>query len=175
MGFSLGKKMAAAAVVGFVGLGAGAAAWATEGSGGSSSAAVTATTPTALTAPAGAKVDGKEGGIAQRILRRADHGTVEIKVKGANGAAPTWQTFTFDKGSVTTISATRITLARPDGQSATLTISPTTKFRGETSEQDVTTGKVALVISENGTATQVIQAKGSASTTPTTTAAPAAG
>lgn len=172
MAFSIGKKIAAAAIVGFVGLGAGAAAWATGSSGGSSSPS-SSTAPAAVTAPAGAKKGGKKGGLALRILRRADHGTIELKVKGENGAAPTWQTFTFDKGSVTAVSASQITLARPDGQSVTLQIGATTKFRGVTSSTDVMTGKAALVISQNGTATQVLQAK--PHTTPATTVPPAAG
>jgi hypothetical protein len=171
MAFSIGKKIAAAAVVGFVGLGAGAAAWATEGS---SAAPAAATAPAGSTAAAGAKAGGKKGGVALRILKRADHGTIEIKVKGATSATPTWQTFTFDKGSVTTISATSITVARPDGQSTTLTIGATTKFRGVTTWQAVLTGKPVLVISENGTATQVIQAKAKTSVPPTS-APPAAG
>ena len=141
-------------------------------------ATVAATTPAAASANATAK------GLA--ILRRADHGTVEVKVKGvatgtatgtAAAATATWQTFTFDRGKVTTVTADQITLARPDGVSVTLTITPTTKYRGVTSWSEITTAKRATVVSQNGTATIIAQRvapTGTGGTTSSTTAPPAA-
>ncbi|HEX3427010.1 MAG TPA: hypothetical protein VHT30_12815 [Acidimicrobiales bacterium] len=174
MTLSLGKKIAGAAVAGLVLVGAGTAAWA-AGSGGSSS---NPSTPAVAATPAAAQ--SKAAGRAGRILRRADHGTLEIKVKGTNGAAATWKTFTFDRGKVSAVSASQITLARPDGQSVTLQIGPGTTYRGVTSWQQIMTAKGAIVISQNGTATIIAQSSKTAApasgTAPTTapTTAPAA-
>jgi hypothetical protein len=164
MKLSFGKKIASLAVVGAVLAGAGTVAWASSNNG-SSSNSTTAMVTAASTTTSGTTGKATRKGLS--ILRRADHGTVEIKVKGTNGAAATWQTFTFDRGKVSAVSATSITVARPDGQSATLAITPTTKFRGVTSWQQVTTAKGAIVVSENGTATQILQ-KAASTTTPTT-------
>jgi hypothetical protein len=171
MKLSFGKKIASLAVVGAVLAGAGTVAWADSSS--SASAAATTTTPAA--APA------KAAGRGRSILRRADHGVVEIKVKGATGIA-TWQTVTFDRGKVSTVTAGQITLARPDGTSVTLTINASTKYRGVTSWQEITTAKGAIVVSENGTATTIAQRVGPAPVTngsgtaasSTTTSPPAA-
>jgi Domain of unknown function (DUF5666) len=54
---------------------------------------------------------------------------------------------TLDRGDVTALSATSISLRRADGKSVTLAVSQATKVRGM-----VAAGKKALVLSRNGTA-----------------------
>ncbi len=86
------------------------------------------------------------------LIARSDHATVELKVKGQ------WVTFDLDRGKVTSVSATAITLARPDGRSVTLAIDSATRWGRVTSAGSVKTGREATVISENGAARRVIQA-----------------
>ncbi len=86
------------------------------------------------------------------LLRRADHATVELKVKGQ------WVTYAIDRGTVTAVSPSSITLARPDGQSVTEAITSATKFRGVGSEADIQLHRPALVVSEGGTALRIRQA-----------------
>jgi hypothetical protein len=85
------------------------------------------------------------------LLARADHGTLEVKQKGQ------WVTYQLDRGNVTAVSPTSITLSRPDGQSVTETIDSGTKYKGVTSEAGIQTGRSALVLSENGTAVRIRQ------------------
>lgn len=106
---------------------------------------------------------------ARGLLARTDHATVELKVKGQ------WVTYDLDRGKVTAVSATSITLARPDGQSVTLAIAGTTRFGPKTaSASAITVGARATVISEGGTARRVVQAvhhAAKAATSSTSTAA----
>lgn len=156
MSISIGKKIAGVALAGAIAVGAGAAAFAADGSG---------TSPTTLATAAG--ISGKASGAkaaggkvrGAAILRRADHGDIEVQVKGADGATPAWQTVTFDKGQVGDVGADHITLSRPDGQSVTLKIDATTKFHGVTTWQEVQKSKGAIVVSKNSVATQILQAK----------------
>ncbi len=157
MAISFGKKLAGAALAGAVALGAGTAAMA---AGGAVAASSTAPASGALSVKAagaagaaGAKVKGAG------ILRRADHGDIEVQVKAAKGAPKTWETITFDKGNVTDVAADHITVARPDGQSATLKIDATTKFHGVTAVADVQKDKPVIVLSKAGVATQILQGK----------------
>jgi hypothetical protein len=87
------------------------------------------------------------------LLSRADHATVEIRQGGK------WVTVDVDRGNVTAASTSSITLSRPDGQSVTLQISSSTKFRGKeaTSAPALKTGVRAVVISENGSAISVTE------------------
>jgi hypothetical protein len=159
MKLSFGKKIASLAVVGAVLAGAGTVAWADSNTGASTASTSTAAPVAATAAPATASHRGLD------ILRRADHGVVEIKVKGAatgttgtaGAGTTTWQTVTFDRGKVSNVTAGQITLARPDGTSVTLTINASTTYKGVTSWQQVTTAKGAIVVSENETATTVAQ------------------
>lgn len=90
----------------------------------------------------------------QGLLARTDHATIEVKQHKS------WVTLTVDRGSVTAVSASSITLLRPDGQSVTATLGATTHYRGAaTSPATVTTGGLALVISEGGTARTVVEPK----------------
>ncbi|MGH9076043.1 MAG: hypothetical protein ACRDY0_01070 [Acidimicrobiales bacterium] len=89
---------------------------------------------------------------ARSLVARSDHATIEVKVKGH------WVTYTLDRGQVSAVSPTSITLARPDGQSVTDAITSTTKLRGVTSEPAIQQGKPALVVSTNGDAVRIHQA-----------------
>ncbi len=139
----LSKKAAAAAVTAAVVLGgAGAAAWATSGSSSAPSLADTASTTTTTAAP-------RHPGLG--LLRRADHGDLEVRIGGQ------WQTVTFDRGRATSVSATSITVQRPDGQSVTLAITPATKFAGVSSWQQVRLQAPVAVASRDGSALRVAQ------------------
>jgi hypothetical protein len=169
MKLSFGKKIASLAVVGVVLAGAGTVAWADSNSGASTAPTSTAAPVAATAAPAKAS----RRGLA--LLRRADHGVVEIKVKGTTTGTATWQTVTFDRGKVSKVTAGQITLARPDGTSVTLTINAGTNYKGVTSWQQVATAKGAVVVSENGAATTIAQRVAPApGSTAGTTAPPAA-
>lgn len=154
MAISFGKKLAGAALAGAVALGAGTAAMAAGGgAAASSSAPASGSLSVKAAGAAGAKVKGAG------ILRRADHGDIEVQVKAAKGAPKTWATITFDKGNVTDVAADHITVARPDGQSVTLKIDATTKFHGVTAVAEVQKDKPVIVLSKAGVATQILQAK----------------
>jgi len=101
-----------------------------------------ATTPSAHPKPAAAR---------RTLLSRADHATLEIRSHGK------WVTVDLDRGNVTAASTSSITLSRPDGQSVTLQIASSTKFRGTeaTSAAALKTGVRAQVLSENGTAISI--------------------
>lgn len=87
------------------------------------------------------------------LLSRTDHATIEVRKNGK------WVTETVDRGNVTAASGSSITLARPDGQSVTIAISSSTKFHGKeaTSAAALKTGVRARVVSENGTATSIVE------------------
>jgi hypothetical protein len=86
-------------------------------------------------------------------LGRAIHGDIIVRAQGGNG----FENVTFDHGDVTAVSASSITVKRPDGQSVTKAIDANTKFRGAQSAGEVKTGKPALVVSKGNTATMVGQ------------------
>lgn len=85
------------------------------------------------------------------LAERSDHATVEVKAKGQ------WVTYTIDRGKVASVSAASITLARPDGQSVTISLTPTTKYHGVSGASAIQTGKGARVVSQNGSAVGVSQ------------------
>jgi hypothetical protein len=111
-----------------------------------------AATPATTTAPAAKAAHSKAAHHrARSLLSRADRATVEVKVKGA------WVTYAIDRGKVTAVTATSVTLALPDGQSVTEAIASTTKFSGVSSASAVTVGQPAVVVSQGTTATRVAQ------------------
>lgn len=88
------------------------------------------------------------------LLRRADHATFEVDRHGR------WVTVTLDRGKVAAVSASSITLDRPDGHAVTVKLGPSTRYRGvASSSSTVATGRRATVVSENGTALGVTEAK----------------
>jgi len=165
----LGKKAVAVVIGATVVLGgAGAAAWA------ETSSASAVSTPTTPVAPAATPAVTPGAGTRARVragalLGRIDHGVVEVK--DASGA---WITVDYDRGKLASVSGNALTLARPDGQSVTLTVTPTTTFRGVTSEAGLVVGRPTIIVSNpDGSARIVAQGTGArggagADTTPTT-------
>jgi hypothetical protein len=132
------KRTAALAVVGTVVLGAGALAYAEE----------QPADPTTAEGP-------RRHGPGLHIPHRAIH--ADFLVPG--DADGTWKTVTFDRGEVVSVSATSITLHRPDGVEVSKTISETTTFRGVAGPEEVRVGGRALVKSEGDAALTVAQPK----------------
>lgn len=97
---------------------------------------------------------GRKGGGAH--LHHAIHGDLLVPNQARDG----FENVTFDRGEVTAVSASSITVKRPDGQSVTKAIDANTKFRGANSASEVQTGKPAMVVSKGNTATQVAQPTG---------------
>ncbi len=143
-----GRKTVFAAVGLAAALGAGGTAFAMTSSPSSPPAGTSASTPgrpaTALAVHAGRRH-------RLALLQRADHATIEIKVKGK------WVTYTLDRGKVTAVSPSSITLLRPDGQTVTEQITSSTKYGGVGAETQVRTDQPAMVISDNGTALRIRQ------------------
>lgn len=142
------RKVAFAAVGAIVVAGAGGTAYAATGSGGPSSPSNAGVAP--VVKPAHPR--------HRTLLQRSDHSTLELKVKGQ------WVTYTLDRGKVLSVSPTSITLTRPDGQTVTDTITPSTRFGGVTSESAVQLNRRAAVLSESGTALRISQGKPPAGT-----------
>lgn len=142
-----GRRAAFGAVGVLAAVGVGGTAYAATSSSGSTPAPSGVTAATPATPAAG----GAHHARARKLLDRADHATVEIKVKGQ------WVTYTIDRGKVTAVSPTSITLLRPDGQSVTDSIGSTTKFTGVTSESAIKTQAPATVLSDNGAALRIHQ------------------
>ena len=107
--------------------------------------------PAAPTPAATPSAHPKPAAAHRTLLSRVDHATLEIRSHGK------WVTVDLDRGNVTAASSSSITLSRPDGQSVTLEISSSTKFRGTeaTSAGALKTGVRAQVLSENGTAISI--------------------
>lgn len=134
--------------------------------------AATSSSPSHATAATAVSSQPATGGGARRakgIYARADHATIEVRQKGQ------WVTYELDRGKVTAVSPTSITLARPDGQSVTEAIDSNTKYKGVASEADIQTGRPALVVSENGTAVRIRQGTGTGSAAAGTAAATVGG
>jgi hypothetical protein len=152
MSWITNRKLAVGAVGVLATVGVGGAAFATSGPRHTS----TPSSSTSTSVPA-TKHAGVAAGI-RKLLLHTDHASFEVKVNG------TWETLTLDRGKVSAISATSITLARPDGQSVTDPITSSTKFRGVTNASTVIVGKGAIVISMSGAATTIAQRAGKSGT-----------
>jgi hypothetical protein len=88
------------------------------------------------------------------LIARTDHATAEVRIKGQ------WVTLGLDRGQVTAVSSSAITLMRPDGHPVTIKIDAATKYSGgATSATSVQTGRRATVISDDGTARRIVEAK----------------
>ena len=152
MSISISKKAAALGVAAAALAGGGAAAWAQSTGGPGAPAPATTTAPAKSAAPA---APGIRLAQLRAIARRADHGDLELKTKDG-----TWVTVTLDRGTVSAASATSVTIDRPDGQKVTLSINSSTKVHGIASVADLKTGKAAIVVSQSGAATQILQKAG---------------
>ena len=96
-------------------------------------------------APAPAAAGGKAG-----ILKGAIHG--DLLVRGKDGST---QTVTFDRGKVSAVSASSITIQRPDGVSVTDDVNAQTVFNG-IPENQLQAGTPAIVVADGHTATHVV-------------------
>lgn len=112
--------IAGAAVVALVGIGGGVA-FATSGTGSSTPTTLTAaTTPTSgASAPAGGAAKHKHGG----LLARVEHGSVTVKTKTGT------EVIDLQRGTVTAVSPTSITVKSADGFTATYVVDSSTKVR----------------------------------------------
>lgn len=99
-------------------------------------------------AAAAARAGGRPGGPG--VLKGAIHG--DLLVRSDEG---TTRTVTFDRGKVTAISATSITIERPDGVSVSKTLTDQTVFNG-TPKDKVQAGMGVMVVSSGDTAERVL-------------------
>ena len=112
--------IAGAAVVALIGIGGGVA-FATSGSGSPAPASTltAATTPTSGSTPADGPAKRKHHG----LLDRAEHGQVTVRAKTGT------QVIDLQRGLVTAVSPTSITVKSADGFTATYVVDSTTKVR----------------------------------------------
>jgi hypothetical protein len=156
------RRVAAGVLVGAVAVtGGSVAAYGLSGAGsttataGSTPAAVVASTSS--TSPRTAK-----HAHPRALLARSDHATIELRRHGR------WVTVELDRGKVTAVSPTSISLLRPDGVTVTLRVDAATKVHGVASESAIAVGRRAGVISENGTALRINQRPATAASTAAT-------
>jgi hypothetical protein len=105
--------------------------------------AVTKAAATGAASPAAA------GGKAA-LLKGAIHG--DLVVRGKDGST---SNVTFDRGKVSSVSESQVTIERPDGVSVSKDISAQTVFNGTPREQ-LTSGTPVIVVSEGQAATHVV-------------------
>jgi hypothetical protein len=98
--------------------------------------------------PAAAKAGPRTGGPG--VLKGAIHG--DLLVRGEDG---TTRTVTFDRGKITDISATSITIERPDGVSISKNLTDQTVFNG-TPKDKLQADMRVLVVSSGDTAERVL-------------------
>ena len=106
---------------------------------------IAVTKAAATGAPAPAAAGGKAG-----ILKGAIHG--DLLVRGKDGST---HPVTFDRGKVSSVSASSITIQRPDGVSVTDDVNDQTVFNGIPRDQ-LQSGTPAIVVAEGHTATHVV-------------------
>jgi hypothetical protein len=162
-------RIAAVVTAATLTLGGGAAAVVAATAPGTAGAVSGSAALSAATVPTGSAATGHAASRAgraarRRLLARTDHATIELKMKGQ------WVTIDLDRGRVTSVSPTAISLARPDGHSVTLAIDSATKFGHHATVSTLKTGVEAIVTSENGTARRIVEPlHPKAAATPSTT------
>lgn len=147
MQLHLSKRAVATALAATTIFGAGAYAWAEN-----QPADPTPGNPPAAAAPGHPRWRHAMREGAEMLGRRAVHG--DLIVRGQDGQ---FGNVTFDRGEVTAVNESSITVKRPDGVSVTKQIDGDTRFRGVDSVGDVETGKPAMVVSKGDTATVIGQ------------------
>jgi hypothetical protein len=152
------KKLAAGALGVIAAAGIGGTVWAVA----SGPASATGQVPAALSSTASPVTPSTGTGARSRagargLLGRTDHATAEVRVQGQ------WVTYDLDRGTVTSVSPTSLTLLRPDGQSVTFTINSSTRYGRSQSEATIATGRPAAVISKDGAAVRIRQGTADAS------------
>lgn len=88
------------------------------------------------------------------LLARTVH--ADLVVKAGEG----FRNLTFDRGEVTAVSDTSITLHRPDGVDVTVALTANTRYRGVDGPGAIETGKPAVVLAGDGSALVVGQRDG---------------
>ena len=88
----------------------------------------------------------------RNLLREAFHG--ELLVRDGESPGST-RTIVFDRGTLTSISESSVTLERPDGVLVSARVTPETRFNG-TSQSDLQPGAAVLVVHSAGTAERVV-------------------
>jgi len=144
MGGRIGTKLAAGiAALGLLLGGAGVAAWASSEIAPGSAASANL---------ASAARRGSAASTVSRFVAGADHGSFVRKVSGK------WVTMAVDRGKVASVAVDHLTLTRPDGQSVTLTLTPTTRYTGATSANGLATNRATTIVSNvDGTVRKVAQ------------------
>jgi len=84
------------------------------------------------------------------VLKGAVHG--DLLVRNEDGST---RTVTFDRGKVSSVSASAITIERPDGVAVSKDLTDQTVFNGTPRDQ-LTTGTPVIVVSEGQAATHVV-------------------
>jgi hypothetical protein len=84
-------------------------------------------------------------------MGRAVHG--DLVVRGQNG----FEKVTFDRGQLTAVSATSLTLKRPDGVDVTVKLDDQTRYVGVANRDALQKDKPVAVVSKDGTARMVMQ------------------
>jgi hypothetical protein len=80
---------------------------------------------------------------AKAILGRAVHGTFIVKGKGGQ-----FQTVTYDRGTESGVDGAKLSIARPDGPTVTVTLTKDTKFKGVSDASGLQAGRPTVVISD---------------------------
>jgi hypothetical protein len=124
------------------------AATAVLATGGLSNAGAAPDTGTSSSADAGAGASacGGRGGLLGRVV----HGDLIV-----GGQQRGYRPVTIDRGTVTAIDASSITLNRPDDESVTAKLTDATRFRGKSRDQ-VRVGDQVMVVQANGSARAVV-------------------
>jgi hypothetical protein len=92
----------------------------------------------------------KAGGLKAGVLKGAIHG--DLLVQNEDGST---RTVTFDRGKVTAVDGSSISIERPDGASVSKTLTDQTAFNGK-DRDELQAGVGVIVISDGGTAQRVI-------------------
>jgi len=142
------KRNAAVAIVAALVLGVGAYAWAQ----GAPDRPTTSTTAQPGGDGAGQRPGRHRGRLG--MVRRIVHGDLVVRTQSG------FEHVTYDRGTVTDVTPSSITIKRPDNQTVTKRIDQNTKFRGVQSASDVQKDKPAVVVSKGDNATLVGQRTG---------------
>ena len=142
------KKMAAVGAGAAILVGGGTAA-AFAATGGSSTPAPAASPASPAPSSSSAAAHHHARGLAG-LLDRADLATIEVNKSGS------WVTETYQRGRITAVSPTSLTIERADGHSSTVALSSTTHYGGQgASESSLQVGQTVRVVSVDGAATTV--------------------
>jgi hypothetical protein len=98
-----------------------------------------------------------KGAGLRALLKRTIHAQLIVRGKGGQ-----WVTVDFDRGKITTISSSSITITRPDGVSVSAAITTSTSFR-RTTESKLGAGDSVAIVQVAGDARFVVALRGASS------------